>query len=45
MAYTIRDSNIDPDNILKIYINISVYLNSKKWQFIIIINWLNLIKS
>jgi hypothetical protein len=29
MAYIIRDSNINPNNIPKIYINISVNLNSK----------------
>jgi hypothetical protein len=29
MACIIRDSNIDPDNIPRIYINASVNLNSK----------------
>ena len=29
MAYIIRDSNIDSDNIPRIYINISIYLNFK----------------
>jgi hypothetical protein len=29
MAYIIRDFNIDLNNILKIYINISINLNSK----------------
>jgi hypothetical protein len=29
MAYIIRDSNINPDNISRIYINASINLNSK----------------
>ena len=29
MAYIIRNSNIDLDNISRIYINISINLNSK----------------
>jgi hypothetical protein len=29
MAYIIRNSNVNPDNILRIYINISINLNSK----------------
>jgi hypothetical protein len=31
MAYIIRNSNIDPDNIPRIYINVSINLNSKGW--------------
>jgi len=38
MAYTIKDSNVDLNNIPRVYINISVYLNSKGWQFVITIN-------
>jgi hypothetical protein len=38
MAYIIRYSNVDPDNIPRICINVSVNLNSKGWQFIIPIN-------
>jgi hypothetical protein len=30
MAYTIRDSNIDLNNIPRIYINININLNSKE---------------